>query len=218
MNEHRWKKWRSWIEKSRDDLSTLVDDKAVFTEFWKVVQQNQIWINSHEGGLFTDFIWRSYAASAIMGIRRHLKRGDRSISLRSLLDEIWEDADQVTYDFYLSVLPPKETVPNWRKVTFKNLSEDGKTVSRCIICEDINQTKEINRRIEEIADRLIAHLDPRGTERNVTDAELANVIDNFNTIICKYDTFLSGEGRVTLESTVPGGWAKTFQYPFVKPA
>jgi hypothetical protein len=223
LNTDKWNKWRRCIKRIRDDLSDVVDDQAVFTEFWNIVQQNQNWIYSIKGDRIINFVWRSYATSAIMGIRRHLKRGDKSISLRILLDEIFENADQITYEFYLTVFPPKIKGPNSQKHNFKKLSEDGKIVSRCIVFDDITQAKNMKARIEgiksieEIADRKISHLDSRGTEQEVTDKELMEVIENFNKITCKYSIFLDGDGWETLEASSTGNWTEIFRHPLIEP-
>ncbi|MCG2682801.1 MAG: hypothetical protein L6306_04220 [Planctomycetales bacterium] len=218
VDDENWKQWRGWAEKIRDDLTNEVNAQAVFAGFNEVVQKNKDWIDSHNGDLFTDFVMRSYAASAFLGIRRQLKINKDSVSLLRLLDQISKYADQITYDFYLTVFPLKPRYIDWQKWTFRNLSDDGKSVCKRIVVADIADTKKLNTKIELVADRIFAHLDKRETNTVLTFDELRASIDHFNKLTCKYIAFLLGEGRSSLEAMFCYDWKKIFSYPLVKPA
>jgi hypothetical protein len=56
-------------------------------------------------------------------------------------------------------------------------------------------------------------LDQRGTEETITYYDLADSIELFNRIACKYIALITGEGYTTLKPSILYDWAKIFSVP-----
>lgn len=199
------------MERIREDLSGLVDDHAMFEEFREVIQANGPWIDELEGGIFVEFIKRGYVAQTVLGIRRHLKSKDDSISLRRLLEQMRECAPQVTFEFYLQRHPAERERTPWQKPTFGRFSADGDTLSRDLIDADLAALKSLSGDIEGMADKTLAHLDKAGFAGVVRFKDLREAVDTFNKLTCKYLALLLAEGYFSLEATIMMNWQNMFR-------
>src|SRR5438874_9232870 len=87
--------------------------------------------------------------AAAMGVRRHVKRDDDSVSLVQILSQIRDCAPQLTFEFYLTQFPRKsEDVFVWQKPTFKLISTDGAVASADTIGADIDKLKLLTVQVE----------------------------------------------------------------------
>jgi len=105
LGKKEWARWAEWIERVKSDLQATVNDRAVFHGFGDVVRANEEWIRAHHGGYFCDFVARSYVARSAIGVRRHVKRDDDSVSLVQILSQMKDCAPQLTFGFYLQQFP-----------------------------------------------------------------------------------------------------------------
>ena len=140
LGKKEWARWEEWIERVKSDLQATVNDRAVFHGFGDVVRANEEWIRAHHGGYFCDFVARSYVARSAIGVRRHVKRDDDSVSLVQILSQMKDCAPQLTFDFYLQQFPRNDADGFfWQKPTFKLVSENGVVASGQIIASDIEK-------------------------------------------------------------------------------
>ena len=72
------------------------------------------------------------------------------------------------------------------------MAEDGQVVSKRLVENDIIEANRLSDQIEEIADRQVAHLDPKGTEAKVTFDDLRTCLDYFDKLAVKYIRFFTG--------------------------
>jgi hypothetical protein len=216
-----WKKWQLWAERIREDFGQVVEDRDVFEGFREVVQANGDWIDANEGGLFIDFIKRSYVGNAFMGVRRQLKVDKDSISLMRLLEEMAAQAHQVTLDFYLSIFPFKPEQEQdgltWQEVTFRTFTDDRVTLSSRMISEHIQQARALAAEIERAADRTVAHTQKGGHKSNVTFDDLRSSIHHFDELTCRYLGLVTGKGWSSCGASIVFNWRKIFRHPFIKP-
>jgi len=216
-----WQKWRQWVGIIEADLEKSVDDQAMFDIFRAVVKQNGAWIDSNEGAAFVDLVKRSFASAAFMAVRRQVKVRDRdAVSLLRLLTEVAAQSHQLTYDLYLKFHPLEE--PDrwaWQRRVFDGLSEDGQVVSKRLIENDIVEANRLSDQIEEIADRQVAHLDPKGTEVKVTFDDLRTCLDFFDKLAVRYIRFFTGTSYTgdTMKARLAFDTHRVFRHPFIKP-
>jgi len=222
VDEKTWAKWQGWIGQIAADLQRTLLDQVLFDGFREVCEQNGEWIDSNQGDLFAGLVKRSYAASAFMAIRRQLKTKDGSVSLLRLLDELTAQAHQVTLDRYKELQDEGRMVTyDWRRAALEKLS-DGQAkevVSRQRVEEDSAKLRQLNNHIEEVADRVIAHRDPRGSEGKVSFDDLHASIDAFDLVVHKYIVFFTGTYWTdgTLKPNVTDAWMNIFKVPLKKP-
>jgi hypothetical protein len=216
-----WKKWQKWVGIIESDLANSVDDQAMFDVFREVVEQNGAWIDSNEGATFVDLVKRSFASAAFMVVRRQVKARDKdAVSLLRLLTELAAQSHQLTYDAYLSFHPLEE--PDhwaWQRRVFDGLSEDGQVISKPLLDTDIAEANRLSDQIEEIADRQVAHLDPKGTAAKVTFDDLRTCLDYFDKLTVKYIRFFTGTSYAgdTMKARLAFDTRRVFRRPFIKP-
>ena len=148
-----------------------------------------------------------------MGIRRHLKTNADSISLLQLIEQIGKCAKQFTYDFYISQYPIDKSYVNWQAGTYSQFSHDGKVISEDIIEADLKKVSDLGKKIEAFVDRILAHLDRRGWDGQVTYEDLELMIKQFDELVCKYLTLITAEGYSTLEPAIQYDWKAIFGVP-----
>jgi len=204
-------RWLQWIERIKADLTQIINNKQVYSYFIEMVNANLEHIKKNEGILFCDFVRECYAVQAAMSIRRHVKIKEDDISLMKLLDQIKKSANQFSYEFYLTRYPVNGF--EWQKSTFKSFSKDGKIICEEIINTDMEELKNIGHKISNFVDRVIAHLDKRGSDEKVTYDDLDQSIDLLNRITCKYITLITSAGYASLQPTIQFDWQKIFTVP-----
>ena len=104
-------------------------------------------------------------------------------------------------------------VPPRQKGTFGNLSDDGVILSRAKIEADATQLWKSANVIEEFADRVVAHLDPRGADEAFSYGDLALATAEFDRIACRYIVLLTGDGYESLRPVIQFNWERVFDFP-----
>src|SRR5262245_8205426 len=155
-------KWQGWMKRIEDDIGNrLVVPRQTHRKFVEVVNANLDHINRHSGSHFVDFVRHGYAAQVAMGIRRHVKSKDDSVSLMRLLKQVGENARRFTYKFFLEQCPIRADYVNWQEPTFRQFSDDMIAVSERIVTEDMDNLRALAKSVEDLVDKDIAHLDKK---------------------------------------------------------
>lgn len=201
------------MDRVEKDLTQIVHNQHVFLTFQEIIRDNQQHIRKLNGSIFCDFVRDCYVPAAVMGVRRHLKSSEDSVSLRKVLEQMETCANQFTYDFYLAQFPPNPDGPNWQRPTLGNFSKDGKTISAEIIDSHIDMLEKLDPEIEQYADRMLAHLDRQGFQGKATFGDLRKSVDMFNRLTCKYLSLINGQGFQTLEPEILCDWTRIFYSP-----
>ena len=217
FDETAWTRWSGWIDTIRGDMSRIRNDAAIFSTFRRLVVENRDWIAEHHGLRFCQFVVRSYVTAASLGIRRHVKKKDDAVSMARLIAQMQLCASQITLAFYWSKFPRNPDDVEWQPACFGRLSEDGTIVSSTILERDATNLEELGKTIEGYADRVLAHLDPKGFADTFTFDDLEKAIRNFDELVCRYQGFLTGSSSNTLEAVVQYPWERIFEIPFKKP-
>jgi hypothetical protein len=214
-----WTKWQQWITWIQFDVQTTVNDQAQFDVFRDVVTENAEWIGSNDGVGFVYLVRSGFRAHAFMTIRRQVKEKDDAVSLVRLLNQVAEQAHQLTYERYVEFHPIDPTIHEWQRDAFGKLSENGAVVSRELVEADRDRAKQLSASAEEIADREIAHLDPRGPAANATFDDLRKCLYLFDELVVRYIRFFSGISfhDNSLRIRLPPDPRRVFRYPLVKP-
>ncbi len=217
LDDNVWKRWTDWISQVTADVQSTVNDRAIFQAFNEEVRQNQTWIHQHHGQVFYSFVVRCYVARVALGVRRHVKNKDDSISLLRLLDQMRNCAPQLTVDFYLRHFRAESDEEPWMRLTFAGMSDDGLAASATKIEADIAEVERLTAQVELFADRVLAHLDKKPLTSGVTFNDLDGAVDALDRVACKYIAMLTGKGHGSLEATIQFDWKKIFTVPLRKP-
>jgi predicted small secreted protein len=208
-----FERWVTWADRIKKDLQGLVNNQQIFLRFNDIVQRNLEHIKQNEGLLFCYFVANCYAGQAAVGIRRHLKIDDNSISLRKLMEQIKKCASQFTFEFYIAQYPINGSYINWQKPTFSQFSHDEKVIAEDIIDADLKTLDILGRQIETYVDRQLAHLDKRGWDGRVKSGDMKKMIDQFDALACKYLSLIAAKGYTSLSPTICYDWDRIFQVP-----
>lgn len=211
LNRDIFNMWIEWANKIQSDLTQIINNKQIYNYFIEIANTNLKHIKKYKGILFCNFVRECYAAQAAMGIRRHAKIDNDSISLMKLLEQIKKCAKQFTYDFYLGQHPISGY--EWQKQTFQKFSENDKFISENMIDKDMGELREISRNVTDFVDRTMAHLDKRSYKQEATYDDLEQAIASLNKLACKYITFITAKGYPTLQATINFDWKEIFTVP-----
>jgi hypothetical protein len=97
-----------WLEVAMKDVENLLLRHHIFEELQSIVRTNERFASA--SGLFNEWVALSYTQSATVGVRRHLKVGDDSVSLKGCLEEIRKYPELVSRDFYIAFFADS---PEW---------------------------------------------------------------------------------------------------------
>lgn len=217
LDEAAWTRWTGWIDAIRNDMSRIRNDAAIFSTFQQLVVDNRDWIGEHHGHRFCQFVFRSYISAASLGVRRHAKKKDDAVSIAKLIAQMQLCPNQITIEFYRQKFPREPNDIDWQSNSFARLSDDGNIVSAKVLERDAAELKQLSGTIEMYADRVLAHLDPKGFTDTFTFGELERAIRNFDELVCRYEGFLTGSSSDTLEAVVQYPWEQIFDVPLRKP-
>jgi len=206
-----FKRWIEWAQRVNRDLTHLINYDQIHSGFVEIFNANLEHIKKNDGIIFCDWVRGCYGVQASVGIRRHVRlKNDDSISLIKILDQLLKCATQVTYSAFLDIYPIDGY--EWQKSTFCSLSENGTNLSEKIINQDIEVLNKIDEKIGNFVDKVFAHLDREGAE-DVTFGDLEEALRLFDKIACKYITFLTSKGYVSLKPTIQNDWVQIFTVP-----
>ncbi len=220
-----FEKWECWCQKIDEDLTMLLTFKQMHNEFSEIVNANLDHILKNDGGHFCKFIDTCYAYQALVGIRRHARKGQRkAISLMKLLNELANYAENITYQHYLEFYPPdkcnKNASDSWQRATFSNLCEENVTsinseskVSKTFIDTDIKEIEKHTKLICEVVDKGIAHMEKNWISKSIIYADIVNSLELLNKMTCKYMRFIMGHGPDTLTPIENRNWKQIFKVP-----
>ena len=98
----------------------------------------------------------------------------------------------------------------------KMVTEGGHKVSEVArsLGIDANQVYNWKKKLSDNGDKAFAHLDKAGAKSEITFGDLEEAIQSFDKIACKYITFLTSKGYVSLKPTIQNDWMRIFTVPF----
>src|SRR5262245_37469699 len=189
-----------WLEVVRKDVQDLMLRHHVFEELQAIVRGNKRFETA--SGLFGEWLALSYVQSATVGVRRHLKSGDDSVSLRRCLEEIRQFPELVSRAHYLEFFADS---PEWLTETsghgyFDSISSQDKShIAVAVVDRQLGDLEAAGGAIEHYVDRRIAHYDKRGLAKPVpTFKDLEAGLKALEELVIFYWTLLKGASLVGL--------------------
>jgi len=126
-----------------------------------------------------------------MGVRRHLKSQNGSISLLGLLEDLKDNCICEAGNLFQAI--GKEEIE-----------------------KDILELKNISEKIEEFADKRIAHLDKREMDSLPTFGDLHDCMDKMKDLVKKYLLKINGVGYIDIEPAMQYDFEEIFTKPWKK--
>ena len=189
-----------WLEAIRTDVQDLALDHHVFWEIQAIIKANPKFASA--SNLVNQWMASSFVKSAAVGVRRHVKTGDDSISLKRLLTEVKQHPELVSREFYLAFFADGL---EWLRETngneyFDSLSgAGGQHIMPDVVEKQLLQLEAAANSIEHYVDRRVAHYDTRGLAKPLpTFKDLEGALRTLEEQVIFYWTLLTGASLIEL--------------------
>ena len=213
LDKKTFKKWQDWHKIIQEDLTIILHYKEIQEYLFEIVPLNADHIDANHGGFFLNYVKECYGCYTAVGVRRIAKKSSdkSSITLVRLLEQIKDCADQFTYDFFLEIFPQGGF--DWQKSTFDKFSDNSNVISTIKIENDIRELEKISKKVFDLVDRRIAHIDKRKIPI-ITFQDISDPLDVLNSIICRYSSLLTSRSILhSLKPEIQYNWKDIFKVP-----
>lgn len=197
MNPQKLEKWKCWLGDANLDgsiaheLANLAVIREIYSGLKQMVGNNN---NLQKHSAFYSVTQITYSHSALMYIRRQVRRDANSKSLILLADDILKNSDQITKECYSNlwvINKVDEEHEQWKRLGEREFVKHfGGAIGDCldphIIEQDIQQLVKISDDSSGFIDRRLAHLDRRGPTNIPMYSEIESWCDDLNEILRKY--------------------------------
>lgn len=173
-------------------------------------------------GVFADHYTQLYIAAAAMATRRLADpTGDRrTVSLALLLKDVVANPGTISRAYYIARYAHDDDPREWARSDWlehgcaewdESWADSNGELDIAAIEVDINRLAEAARKVTELADRTIAHIDSRGIVDSPTFEDLDHGIDTLGDVFTKYVVLITGSGLAFLEPAVQSDWQQPFR-------
>ena len=181
MNQ-RFEKWERWLETIYyEEVVELFDSKRTFWNLQNIINDNLRIQKPNSFYQFMGYIYFDYTVSAI---RRQIKCDKQSISFTRLLEEIKDTPSVLSRNRFVHLYQGNMREFANGLFTEKFAGNCSDHIDPSIVQQDLDEL-ETHSKIEEFADKRVAHRDKRPS-RIPTFGELDACIDCFQRLISKY--------------------------------
>jgi hypothetical protein len=204
--------WLGRLNRIEVDVRDIGWSRDIFRDVLEMIRTNP---TINKANQFYDWIAVNYAHSMLMGIRRHVDRDTRSMSMARLLDEMLADCPLLTREMHVALY--RRDLRRVGESTFDRLAGCGEpTLPRKIVEDDIARIDTYRDLIKELADRRIAHLDKASKiSKEPTFQELDEAIDGLRRLVEKY--LLLFRGSTVILSPIPQyDWKAIFRTAWIR--
>lgn len=197
MNPQKLEKWNRWLGNANSDgsiaheLANLAVIREIHSGLKSMVDNNK---NLQKHSAFYSVMQITYSQSALMYIRRQVRRDKDSVGLIMLADDILKNSDLITKEFYSNLYTKdkdKKECEQWKKFGERNFISHfggalGDRLDPHIIEQDIQNLVKVSNDSSGFTDRRLAHLDKREPTSLPMYSEIESWCDVLNEILRKY--------------------------------
>ncbi len=211
--ENRIEKWNKWMKYIRQDAEMLSEHQKIFSDLRGIVSNN-INLQKEKRNPFVNFIWDSYVGNTLITIRRQLKRNQNN-SLVQLLCEIIDTPELLSREGFVDLFPVAQQVEADIIFSQKFSRIDEGHIDHEEVEKDLNILRTIGKRIEEVADKRMAHYDMKPPKRYPNLKEVNECIDYLVELTKKYWLLFTGEKLEVDFTPLPDDWQEIFREPWI---
>ena len=233
--EQRFAKWDDWLDIIYQEVQKLVVNQKTYSKIWSMVDRNP---KLQRPNSFYKFLDDTYAAYSISAVRRQIKpeknrktqKGRKirkyNISFVELLEEIIETPDVLSRKRFAALYRAieqnfgsevRQQVVNHAYQQFA--AAGAAYVDPNIVQQDLKELKEHGNKVEQYADRRIAHRDKRSSKIPAF-GEVDACIDCLKKLTIKYWLLFRAEDLSNCfvpQQLAADYWGEIFSQPWILP-
>jgi hypothetical protein len=212
--DNQLKKWIKWLKVVHDDIQQLLVKRNIFWEVQEIIKSNNA---LHKPSSFYDYLGDTYVAYVSIGIRRQIKVNSQSISFARLLTEIIDTPSVLSRKYYTG-LYEGSVVEDLADRDFDKFSGSGQScISKSMVETDLNRLNQVSSKVEDFADKRIAHHDKRIPKVLPKFNEVDACLDVLDELYVKYHLVFHADAMDSLMPTYQYDWKVIFEVPWLKP-
>lgn len=205
-------KWIRWLKIIHDEIQQLVIAKDTFWGVQEIIKSNK---NIQKPSSFYQYLGSTYVSHSVVGMRRQLKVDPQSISFARLLTEISERPEILSRKYYKE-LYVGSTVEAFADRDFDAIAGDGAAhIPKKLVLEDLKLLRDSGRKLEEYADRRVAHRDKRDIKSPPRFKDGDAFIDLLDSLYVKYHRIFHASHLDSLMPTYQYDWKEIFREPWI---
>ena len=210
--KQKLEKWDRWLEAILKEAQHLVLYQFVYHDLQSTIDNNK---DLQKPSLFYDFMFTSYAAWAVMAVRRIAKAQKDSISFIGLLKDIEKNYQLLTRERFVSLY--RTEMKDFAERDFDRISgvEGSPHISPDMISADVAELEAITQTIEAYADKHVAHHDQRKLHNLPTWNDLEHCVAVVEKLALKYQFLFRAIDNETLLPTITYDWREVFYIPWL---
>lgn len=210
--KQKLEKWIRWLKIVHDEIQQLVIARDTFWEVQKIIKSNR---KIQKPSSFYQYLGSTYVSHSVVGMRRQLKVDLQSISFARLLTEMAEHPEVLSRKYYKR-LYAGSTVENFADRDFDRFSEPGAShVSSMMVLDDLKALRDSGRKLEEYADRRVAHRDTREIKLPPRFRDIDAFIEQLDKLYVKYHLLFHAANMHSLMPTYQYDWKAIFREPWI---
>ena len=218
-------KWKRWLaDDIRGEIEELVTNKHIFWEIQKMINDN---LNIQEPCSFNWFIGQTYSDYGVIAVRRQIKCNKQSISFVRLLKEIKMTPCVLSRERFVNLYRTgmkcveEDKAEYIANKTFDRHFSGGCTdhIDPAIVQQDLDELKKHSDKLEEFADKKVAHHDKKAPKTIPTFNELDACIDWLERLTIKYTLLFEARdlGENLVIEFLEDYWEEIFSQPWIPP-
>ena len=210
--KQKLEKWDRWLDAILKEAQYLVLYQFVYRDLQSTINNNK---DLQKPSLFYDFMFTSYAAWAVMAVRRIAKAQKDSISFIGLLKDMEENYRLLTRERFVSLY--RTEMKDCAERDFDRISgtEGSPHISPDMIGVDCAELEAITQTIEAYADKYVAHHDQRKLHDLPNWNDLEHCIAVVEKLALKYQFLFRAIADETLLPTITYDWREVFYIPWL---
>ena len=214
------RRWRDWIEGPiSSDVVSMHHKRHVWREVGAMLEARP-WINDVDL-TFWEFVRHCYSDSQAIAIRRQADRDPRSCSLARLIEEVRDDADKLTREYFTG-LWDRQDGPHLVQLANKAFDQlagsEHDHLDRSLPERDLARLGSDAAKMRAFVNEHVAHDAAEPTTEMPTFDDLNAAIDALGQLFRKYAHVLTAGSYVTLEPVIQGNWKQLFREPWLERA
>ncbi len=221
MTSPRIDKWKRWCEGTfNNNVLTMYLQRYAWREVVKILQDHGQLPDSY----WWEFMRDTYATTQAIAVRRQADTHRDAASLGKLIEEIRDDASQLTREFWIGLWDePTDTVR--RRLTHLHAEQGwndqyggsiGTHLDPAIPAKDFDTLTAASTNVKQYVDEHVAHADAVPAEVTLTLDEVHDAVDVIGDLFKKYYNLLTASSYVQLEPVIQDNWKAVFREPWLR--